>query len=64
MFSGVGILQNGIGAGVGLVALGDGVRMIKPSGIRGDDAVFALRIWLLKACGCTYVVIEIHLLRI
>jgi hypothetical protein len=55
-------LQNGIGAGVGLASLGDGVRMIKPSGIRGDGAVFALRIRLLKMCGCTYAVIEIHLL--
>jgi hypothetical protein len=62
MFSGVGILQNGNSADVGLAPLGDGVRMTKPSGVRGDGAVFALRIRLLKACGCTYVVIEIHLL--
>jgi hypothetical protein len=44
MFSGVGILQNGISTDVGLAPLGDGVRMIKPSGIRDDGAVFALRI--------------------
>lgn len=62
MCSGVGILKNGLSADVGLAPLGDGVRMTKPSGIRGEGAVFALRIQALKACGCTYVVIDFHLL--
>lgn len=52
--------QNGAGAGAGLEPLGDGVRMMKPCGVRGDGVVFAVKIQPLKACGYTYVVIEIH----
>lgn len=40
----VGILQNSAGTGPGVAIFGDGVRMIKPSGVGGNDAVSIVRI--------------------